>query len=229
MGVPLVAMLVGPAGGVLAAAQDDLDKPTRVVVLHADWSLGPIDVYINYDEVLSQFTYGQASDWIGFEPGSGRVTITTDRSGFNSNYVAFDTVHPVPAGNDYSLIVSTPLVLGGVFDTSPVPDGGARVRIVQGAVSLWPVNVTANNKTIAFTEDLGYSSASDDTVAPAGTYDFDVTQAGIAEILLTAPGVVLEANTTYELDIMGQPGDANIPLEFRPLADTRRQQPTPAP
>jgi hypothetical protein len=40
---------------------------------------------------------------------------------------------------------------------------------------------------------------------------------------------VLEANTTYELDIMGQPGDANIPLEFRPLADTRRQQPTPAP
>jgi hypothetical protein len=56
-----------------------------------------------------------------------------------------------------------------------------------------------------------------------------VTQAGTAETLLTAPGMVLEANTTYELVIMGQPGDANHPLELRPLADTTRQQPTPAP
>jgi Domain of unknown function (DUF4397) len=218
----MVAMLVGPAAVVPAAAQDDLDNLTRVVVLHADWSLGPVDVYINHDEVLSQFAYGQVSDWIGFEPGSVRVTITTDRSGFNYNYVAFDTVYPAPAGNDYSLIVSTPLILGGVFDTSPVPDGGARVRIVQGAVSLRPVNVTANNKTVEFAEDLGYSSASGYTVMPAGTYDFDVTEAGTAETLLTAPGVVLEANTTYELVIMGQPGDANHPLELRPLADTTR-------
>ena len=225
----MVAMLVGPAAVVPAAAQDDLGVPTRVVVLHADWSLGPVDVYINHDEVLSGFAYGQVSDWISFEPGSVRVTITTDRSGLNYNSVAFDAVYPAPADNDYSLIVTSPLVLGGVFDTSPIPDDGARVRIVQGAVSLRPVNVTANNKTVEFAEDLGYSSASDSTVVPAGTYDFDVTQAGTAEILLTAPGVVLEANTTYELVIMGQPGDANHPLELRLLADTTRQQPTPAP
>lgn len=225
----MVAMLVGPAAVVPAAAQDDLGVPTRVVVLHADWSLGPVDVYINQDEVLSGFAYGQVSDWISFEPGSVRVTITTDRSGLNYNSVAFDAVYPAPAGNDYSLIVTSPLVLGGVFDTSPIPDGGARVRIVQGAVDLRPVTVTANNKTVEFAEDLGYSSASDSTVVPAGTYDFDVTQAGTAETLLTAPGMVLEANTTYELVIMGQPGDANHPLELRPLADTTRQQPTPAP
>ena len=122
-----------------------------------------------------------------------------------------------------------PLVWGGVFDTSPIPDDGARVRIVQGAVSLRPVNVTANNKTVEFAEDLGYSSASDSTVVPAGTYDFDVTQAGTAETLLTAPGVVLEANTTYELVIMGNPAMPTTRSELRPLADTTRQQPTPAP
>ena len=32
----MVAMLVGPAAVVPAAAQDDLGVPTRVVVLHAD-------------------------------------------------------------------------------------------------------------------------------------------------------------------------------------------------
>ena len=114
----------------------------------------------------------------------------------------------------------TPLVLGGVFDTSPIPDGGSRVRIVQGAGSpLRPVTVTANNKTVEFAEDLGYSSAADYTVVRAGTYDFDVTQAGTAETLLTEPGVVLEqASTTYELVIMGQPGAANHPLARAPAA-----------
>ena len=146
-----------------------------------------------------------------------------------TNSVAFDAVFPAPAGNDYSLIVTTPLILGGVFDTSPVPDGGARVRIVHGAVDLRPVNVTANQKTSEFAQDLGYSSASDYTVVPAGTYDFDVTVTGTAESVLTAPGMVLEGNTTYELVIMGQPGDGNHPLELRPLVDPTRDQPAPAP
>ena len=81
--------------------------------------------------MLSGFAYGQVSDWISFEPGSVRNTITTDRSGLNYNSVAFDAVYPAPAGNDYSLIVTSPLVWGGVFDTSPIPDDGARVRIVR--------------------------------------------------------------------------------------------------
>ena len=35
--------------------------------------------------------------------------------------------------------------------------------------------------------------------------------------------MVLEGNTTYELVLMGQPGDENHPLELRPLADTTRE------
>ena len=46
---------------------------------------------------------------------------------------------------------------------------------------------------------------------PAGTYDFDVTEAGTAETCSRRPAWC-EANTTYELVIMGQPGDANHPL-----------------
>ena len=225
----MVAMLVGPAAVVPAAAQDDLDVPTRAVVLHADWSLGPVDVYINQDEVLHAFEYGQVSDWIDFEPGSVRVTITTDRSGLNYNSVAFDAVYPAPAGNDYFLIATSPLILGGIFDTSPIPDGGARVRIIQGAVDLRPVNVTANEEKTVLAQDLGYSSASDYTVVPPGTYDFNVTQAGTAKSVLTAPDMVLEANTTYELVIMGQPGDENHPLELRPLSDTTSESATPTP
>ena len=203
----MVAMLVGPA--VPAAAQDDLGVPTRVVVLHADWSLGPVDVHQPRRGAL------RICVWSGQRLISPSRAACHDHDRPERPQLQLRCLRRgLPGARWQRLlpIVTSPLVLGGVFDTSPIPDDGARVRIVQGAVSLRPVNVTANNKTVEFAEDLGYSSASDSTVVPAGTYDFDVTQAGTAETLLTAPGMVLEANTTYELVIMGQPGDANHPL-----------------
>jgi hypothetical protein len=226
----MVAMLVGPGTGVAAAAQDAPTSQTRVTVLHGDWSQGPVDVYLNNDLVLPNFAYGEQSDWIDFAPGSVRVTVTTDRGGLNTyNYVTFDAVYPAPAGNDYSLIITTPLLLGGVFDTSPVAEGGARVRIVQGAVSLRPVNVTANAASTTFAQDLRYSSASDYTVVPAGTYDIAVTLTHNGETVLRVPELVLEANMTYELVLMGQPGDAGHPLELRALSDPTRDDTAPAP
>jgi hypothetical protein len=124
----MVASVSGPVAVQPAAAQDDLSIQTRVQVLHADPGLDKVEVHINNDEVLDEFTYGQLSDWIDFQPGGARVTITADRAGFN--YAVFDAVYPAPAGNDYYLIVTDPLVIGGVFDTNPIPDRGARVRIV---------------------------------------------------------------------------------------------------
>jgi hypothetical protein len=224
-----VAMVLGLIGWRPAAAQDDGAVQTRVVVLHADWSQGPVDIYVNNDEVLSGFAYGQVSDWIAVEPGNVRITITSNQGALNSNYIAFDAVYPAPAGNDYSLIVTTPIVLAGVFDTSPIPDDGARVRVVHGAVSLQAVDVSANDGNVALAQQLRYSSVSDYTVVPAGTYDFEVTLSRNDESVLAAPGMVLEANTTYELVLMGEPGDANHPLELRPLADTTRESPTATP
>ena len=140
----MVAMLLGPVAVQPAVAQDDLAIQTRVQVLHADPALGQVEVHINDDEVLDEFTYGQQSDWIDFQPGGARVTITADRAGFN--YAVFDAVYPAPADNDYYLIVTDPLVIGGVFDTTPIPDRGARVRIVQASVALPAVTVTANER-----------------------------------------------------------------------------------
>jgi hypothetical protein len=223
----MVAMLLGPVGVAPAVAQDDLSIQTRVQVLHADPALGQIEVHINYDEVLDEFTYGQQSDWIDFQPGGARVTITADRAGFN--YAVFDAVYPAPADNDYYLIITDPLVIGGVFDTNPIPDRGARVRIVQASVALPAVTVTANGESQALARQLPYAATSVYTVVPAGTYDFDVTLADSGEVALTVPGLVLEGDTTYDLVLMGQPGNEDHPLELRPLSDTTRERATPTP
>jgi hypothetical protein len=217
----MVASVSGPVAVQPAAAQDDLSIQTRVQVLHADPGLDKVEVHINNDEVLDEFTYGQLSDWIDFQPGGARVTITADRAGFN--YAVFDAVYPAPAGNDYYLIVTDPLVIGGVFDTNPIPDRGARVRIVQGSVALPAVNVTAQGESNALARQLPYAASSVYNVLPAGTYDIEVTLADTGESVLTAAGMVLEGNTTYDLVLMGQPGDEDHPLELRPLSDTTRE------
>ena len=50
-----------------------------------------------------------------------------------------------------------------------------------------------------------------------------MTLADSGEVALTVPGMVLEGDTTYDLVLMGQPGDEDHPLELRPLSDTTRE------
>ena len=57
------------------------DIQTRVMWLHAGPSTGKVEIFINNDEVLDEFEYSDLSDWIEFEPGAPRVTITADRAG----------------------------------------------------------------------------------------------------------------------------------------------------
>ena len=80
----MVALVFGPVAVQPAAAQDELAIQTRVQVLHADPGLDKVEVHINYDEVLDEFTYGQLSDWVDFQPGGARVTITADWAGFTT-------------------------------------------------------------------------------------------------------------------------------------------------
>ena len=216
--VTVLVTLLAPVGLQPVEAQDQPAFETRVQILHASPDLGKIEVHINYDEVVDEFEYGDMSDWINIDPGSNRFTITYDRAGFN--YAAFDVVYPVAAGNDYYVIISDAIVISSVVDRTPVPDGGARVRVDQASVGLPAVNVTATTGNVSFATELTYPRSSDYVSVPAGTYDVEVTLAGTGESVLTMPGMVFDGNMVYELVIMGEPGDDDKPLEIRTLVDT---------
>jgi hypothetical protein len=223
----MVATLLAPVGLRSAAAQDDLAIQTRVIILHAAPSLGKVEVHLNYDEIVDEFTYGQMSEWTDFQPGGVRVTITMDRAGFN--YAIFDAVYPAPAGNDYYLVISDALVLAGTFDRSPVPDGGARVVVLQGSVALPAVNVTAVGEDSAWATQLGYGRTSEAATVPAGTYDLEVALAESGDVAVSATGTVLEGDTSNVLVIMGEPNDTDHPLEVRTLTDTTEERSSATP
>jgi hypothetical protein len=217
----LAAAMAAPVGLRRTAAQDSTIQ-TRILVLHASPDLGKVEVHLNNEEVADEFEYGDQTDWIDLDPGTVRFTITADRAGFN--YAVFDVSYPVPAGNDYYVVITDALVIGGVFDRSPIPEGGARVRVTHASVDLPAVNVVAVGSDVTFAAQLGYGRASEYTVVPAGSYDLEFRIADTGEVALTVPGVALSGNQVYDLVVIGTPGDTDHPLEVRALSDTTSER-----
>jgi len=213
-----LAALVAPAGARLATAQDTVAVQTRAKFLHASPGLGKIEVQINWEEKLDEFNYGDLSDWIDIPPGAVEVSFTADRRGFN--YMVFDAVYPAPAGNDYYAVVTEQLVVAGAFDRSPIPDGQARIQIVQGSVSLPAVDVIATGQNANWATQLQYPRTSEWAVVPAGTYEVKVNLSDNGQTALTVPSLTLNGNTVYVLVIMGNVNDEDHPLEIRAIDDT---------
>jgi len=219
--VTAFALLMVPAGLQQAVAQDSsssVDVETRAVFLHASPNLGDVELSLNWETQLEEFGYGDQSDWVNVPPGAVEVTIHAERRGFN--YIVFDAVYPAPAGNDYYMVITEQLVIGGAFDRSPIPDGSARIQIVQGSVSLPAVNVVATGTDGNWATQLQYPRTSEATVVPAGTYNLEVRLADSDQVALTVPNVTLNGDTVNQLVVMGNANDSDHPLEIRLLTDS---------
>ena len=200
---------------------------TRVQFLHAGPNVGKVEMFINGDKKVDNFNYGDISDWVNLDPGSVELRINEDRRG--TNWTIFDAVYPVPAGNDYYVVVSDELILSGAVDRSPITDGTARVKIVQASVDLPTVNVVATGSDVKFASQLSYPRSSDPVPVPAGTYDIVVNQADTGAELFTVPGVNLQGNMVYQLVIMGDPGDDDHPMTITSLVDDTAARATGTP
>jgi hypothetical protein len=218
LAVMIIATMVAGMGMSVASAQDAPAIQTRVQFLHAGPNVGKVEVRINGDEKVDEFTYGETSDWIDLDPGSVEVQLDADRAGFNYNI--FYTVYPVVAGNDYYVIITDEIVLGSVVDRSPVPDGAARVRVVQGSIDIPAVNVVATGTDVTFASELSYPRSSDYMTVAPGTYDIEVTLADSGQPMVSLPGVVLEGNMVYQLVVMGDPSDTDTPPVITTHSDT---------
>jgi Domain of unknown function (DUF4397) len=205
----LLVAIAAPLAVASAAAQDT-GITTRVQFLHAGTDLGEVELFINGDNELDEFGYGDQSDWIELDPGSVQVTLTVDRAGIN--YAIFDAVYPVPAGNDYFAVITDDLLITGVFDTSSVALQGSRIQIVHASVDTPPVTVVASGENVDLATQLGFARTSEPAPLPSGTYDLEVNLAETGENALTVPGVVIEDSKSYVLVLTGEPGNEDEPL-----------------
>jgi hypothetical protein len=193
--------------------------PTRVRVFHGAPDLGKVEVRFNGQKTLDEFTYGSTSDWIDLQPGVVRVSVNQDRAGLN--WLVFDTIYPVAVDNDYTLVLSSPLVIPAVVDTDPLPANTSRVRFIHASVDTPAVDVAVAGKAAAVA-NVSYGQLSAPLEVPAGTVDMEVRRHGTNEVLLPLPGGVFKPGMTYEAILYGKPGSTDTPLTVTWLTDDVR-------
>jgi hypothetical protein len=231
MGLGLGGLLLASGAGLaLPRRVDAQEQPrftTRARFLHANTDAGKFEVFINGDEILDEFSYGDISDWLEIDPGAVRLTITADRAGFN--WALFDVVYPITAGHDFNVIFTDILVIGTAIDSSPLLAGEARVRATHASADTPAVDVVVAGTDMTLVSDLRFGRSSDYVAVPAGTYDLDVLVNESGEVALSLPGVTIEEGMVYDFVAMGTAGDDQKPLAVTPLMSEARTESPSAP
>jgi Domain of unknown function (DUF4397) len=206
-----LSVLAIPLAAREGAAQAD-PLATQAIILHQGVDTGELEVFINGNNVLDEFSYGEQSDWLDLEPGAAQLTFTADRAGFN--YVVFDAVYPVPAGNMYYVVITDALVLVGTLDTASVAEGQARAQFLHASVDTPPVDVHVQGDGVDETVNIAYAGSTEAVEAAAGTYAVDLTLSDGGESVLSVPDLTLEAGMSYLVIAAGDPSSDDHPLEL---------------
>lgn len=223
-GAGVVALVAARCGGAVAQAQTPF--PSRVRLLHASPELGKIEVHLNSEEVLDEFTYGTVSDWFELDPGTARITIHRDRAGIN--YVVYDAIVPAVPDEDYDVVIADPLLAEPILipapvDRSPLADDTSRVAAIHASVALPAVDIAKKGGDVLI-ENVLFGQRSAPIEVPAGSYDLEVRTHETGQVVLEITGTSVEAGKVNHLVIHGDPGSTDTPLTSTTLADDARTQ-----
>lgn len=222
-GAGAAALAVTSGFGAAARAQPLF--PGRMRVLHGAPDLGKVEVLFNDDKVLDEFEYGKLSDWEDVDPGLVRITVRRDRLLIND--VVFDASYAVVADEHTNIIISDPLLIPAPVDRAPLPQGSARMRLVQASIDTPAFDVVTQDGTIVIPA-LEYGQQSDSLEFPIGTQSFEIRLHETGEVLIPVTAIQLENGMVYDLIVYGVPGDDDKPLTLAVLTDQVRVVPAQA-
>jgi hypothetical protein len=165
---------------------------SHVRVFHASPDAPNVDVYVDGGVVLENVPYTAASDFLGVDAGSRKITVTPT----GSKTAVIDAQLELVKDTDYMIVASgkvaqiAPIVT--TVDRSEPEDGNVRVRVLHAAPNAPSVDVyvTAPGTRIAGVTptlaNVPFKAISDYLTVPAGTYDVTVTVAGTKNVAIQA-------------------------------------------
>jgi len=188
------------------------ETQSRIRVMH-DSPDGPnVDVFIDGERVFENVAYSTTTDYQALAPGQHRVQIAP--AGKSAADSAIDTTVDLTRGKPYTVIALGKLAdikAEVLADTSKAPPADhARVRIIQAAADIGPVDIYPSGSAIPVLTDQYFGSA-DYVNILAGTYAFDVTPAGSSQIALTSQQLKFEPGWVYSL-VVTQPDGTAAPI-----------------
>lgn len=200
------ALLVAPASAAVAQEGDG-----TVTVVHGVPDL-TVDVYVNDELTLEDFTFGTVTDPLTLPAGDYELAIRPADADPGSD-PAISGSATLPAGANASIVAhldeaGDPTLGVFVNDTSAVPAGQARVTARHTAAAP-EVDVRADGAAIF----SGVANGEEGTTeVPAGTYSVDVVLAGTEDVALGPADVTLEEGTRAIAYAVGSAEAGNLEL-----------------
>lgn len=208
--VPLVTNVSRPCTAVLGLEAGEQDSCIRVV--HASPGSPAVDVYVNESPVISNLSFGTATEFAAL-PAGDNVKIQITATGAALDTAVIDSEQELKAGQAYDLMAVGPLdeieLSVSQLNLTPLPEGQSRVRITHASPDAEGINLgVAESDNLI--EGVEYKSTSDYVVMDAGEYTFQIRTGD--DIIALQQDAQLDPGVTYDLFVVGRQDDSTLAL-----------------
>jgi hypothetical protein len=213
---PLLLALLPLALLATAAPAARAQTMNMVRVIHASPDAPALDVFVNGQAVATGVTFFTASPYLPLADGTYQVAIT-----------------PAGKSTDHALLVGDLRVRGGYAgtlvatntldkieamlykdDLSAVAGGNARVNVLHLSPDAPSLDMKPAGAGHAVLRGVSFKQRGAVEV-PAGSYVFDISPAGSADVAFTTPELRFEGGWIYTLAVTGQLGKGGFWVQSR--------------
>lgn len=213
---PVVLLVLALLGSALA--QDPLAPPgpndalVRFVHLVPD---GPrIDVSVGDQKIFEELSYKDTAAYLPVV--AGEVTFGVSQGSSQPGAKLLEAKARLEKGKRYTIVVlgSAQGPKAQVFDDpfKALP-GQALVRVIQVSADTPVMDVAAKGGPVLF-KGIASGKGSEYTPVRAMTYDLEVRPAGRNEVVLSLPGISLQAGRVYTVFVAGNAADKTLEAVF---------------
>ncbi|MER3488298.1 MAG: hypothetical protein C4328_00050 [Meiothermus sp.] len=211
---PIVLLVLALLGSALA--QDPLAPPgpndalVRFVHLVPD---GPrIDVSVGDQKIFEELSYKDTAAYLPV--AAGEVTFGVSQVAQGSSQPGAKLLEAkarLEKGKRYTIVVlGSAQVFDDPFKALP---GQALVRVIQVSADTPVMDVAAKGGPVLF-KGIASGKGSEYTPVRAMTYDLEVRPAGKNEVVLSLPGISLQAGRVYTVFVAGNAADKTLEAVF---------------
>ncbi|QSS98371.1 DUF4397 domain-containing protein [Pontibacillus sp. ALD_SL1] len=170
-------------------------------VFHASPNAPNVDVYVNGQQLLQNVAFKQVSQYVPVMAGDYRIKITPTGK---SEAVLTKDIRVEP-GQAYTVAAAgnvEELTLVPYVDDMTPAQGKAKARFIHLSPDAPRVDIAVKGGEVLF-PNVGFKEATNYVTLPPTQVDLEVRPAGSKQVVLTVPGVMLEADGIYNAVAVG--------------------------
>jgi hypothetical protein len=207
--LPLVVVAALAAVTLVSCGEDSNSNPmapttstAHVMAIHASPDAPAVDLLVDGTVAGSGLAFPNNTPYLSVAAGTRNVKVNV--AGTSTSVINADV--PVTAGANYSVFATGPVASLGalvIADDLTTPAAGmAHVRFVHLSPDAPAVDVAVTGGPVIFA-NKAFKEYSAFTPVAAGTYNLEVRPAGSATVVLSLPGITLQAGKIYTVFAKG--------------------------